>query len=77
MNNNELITRENAMNTQSDPIEYPKCWLDQGIEAQRKKNLHVAISCYDAVTSSEFVDPAFFMDACERRAKCYYKKRCL
>ena len=76
MNNNELITRENAMNMQSDPIEYPKCWLDQGMEAQQKKNLAVAISCYDAVTSSEFVDPALFMGACERRAKCYYEKRC-
>ena len=48
MNNNELITRD-AMNMQSDPIEYPKCWLEQGIEVQRKGNLAVAISCYDAV----------------------------
>ena len=62
------------MNIQTYPIEYPEYWLEQGIEAQRKGNLAVAISCYNAVTSSELAAPAIFTDACERRAKCYHKK---
>ena len=62
------------MNTQTYPIGYPEYWLELGIEAQRKRNIAVAISCYNAVTSSELVAPAIITEACERRAKCYHTK---
>ena len=62
------------MNAQNDSIEDNRFRLEHGIEAQQKGDLSVAISYYNAVTSSELVDPAILITAYERRGLCHLKK---